>query len=583
MIDTTTVDINGINDIEVNGVKIEAESLTETIYYDSSDEDEEGLDGAKSFPYVYEAGNNTKVYFDENNTPFQVSSTGERTNLEDTTTVMYKKISILSDDDQYYEIFQALNSGNAYKYVDATTVETVEVKAGTWYYGTIDSTGDIRIIKEYDGTVEGDSLTTDYSAINYYVESYCFTKWVEDNLDNITVSNMITDTLESSEIVDGETEEEYETTGKIFDGNYESDDSTFQNHKKEVMKNLLINNLNQAITSYAGKNTDTEYQLPVLEETDWDQILNNVSITAFVQGIPIGMKYYNNYAIATSTNNKEYVNPSGIYLNGSDGYYHLYGCSKLSGDSIIGYRSSDYIEKSYETDEESVVYYARHPDNNKLCYYCLIDRNVMEVDYTDSQTEAYLTALARERFNQAQTQLETAEIEIEEPEEEEPEVEEPEEEEPEVDSNIPQEISLQITIDEPRTLYSSRNDNYTVDWTLSYDYDTTITYTYTRYYDDTFYETECTLDNDNYKITDIYFPSGASTAVITYNVTITTTDNDGNVYEGNINVYSLYYLKAWDWNDEGRYLYIVSFEYPTVQSNDWTYTDTTEVTLTLQR
>ena len=421
---------NKIKTIIVNGATVGSETLTETIYYN-------GLQNPTSFPYVYETQNNTKVYFD-GDTPFQVSSTGERTNLEDTTTVMYKKISILSSDgdDQYFEIFQALNDGGEWTDSDGN-IRTITKR--TWYIGEELSTGDINIRDEAGDYGQSSELQTDYSAMNYYIESYAFSNWVNSNLSDITTENMIK-TTEDSEISEGSTAEQiFAISGNIFGGNvdYDSEDSVFQIHKKEVMKSLLINNLNQAITSYAGTNTETEYQLPVLEETDWDQILNNVSITAFVQGIPIGMKYYNNYAIATSTNNKEYVNPDGIYLTGSDDeYYHIYGCSEIPEGNLIGYRSTDYIVRSYKIDENKTRNYTKHSDPNsqdseelrKLCYYCLVDRNQMVETKSDAQDKAYLTALARERYNVGKTRMETVKAYVEEPEEPViPPVEEPEE------------------------------------------------------------------------------------------------------------------------------------------------------------
>lgn len=418
LINTNNVNIDegdklGTIEVKINkkNVTIGSETLTENVYIKG--------EGVKNYPYVYEAVNNTKVYFD-GYTPFQVSSTGERTNLEDTTTVMYKKISILSsvNKDEYFEIFQALNNGESTN-ADGSR-RTIEKEK--WYLGTELSSGDIRITDEAGDYGQGNySLTTDFSAMNYYVESYAFTNWVNNNLGGILAGSIVTTATEESDI-EGEEEQDdiFTVTGEIFNGDYESEASVFQIHKKEVMKSLLINNLNQAITSYAGTNTETEYQLPVLEETDWDQILNNVSITAFVQGIPIGMKYYNNYAVATSTNNKEYVNPDGIYLTGSNEYYHIYGCDKIEGDTLIGYRSADYIKRSYEIDENNTGYYSKHPDHTQLCYYCLVDRNQMgelrDPNKKAKQDEAYLTALARERYNVGKTRLETVEAYVEVPE-----------------------------------------------------------------------------------------------------------------------------------------------------------------------
>lgn len=183
------------------------------------------------------------------------------------------------------------------------------------------------------------------------------------------------------------------------DGNTE----IFSDHRRAIIKQTLISNLNQAITSYSRNGSAGTFELPILTEEDWDKILNNVSIITFVQNIPIGMKSYNNYVVATSTANKEFVNPNEIYFDGKDGYYHLPYCNKLEDpntDTLTGYRNIDYILKSYEKDDK-IRYYCNHL--NQACYYCLVQRNLFtsvskENQIWDKYTGAYETALARERY-----------------------------------------------------------------------------------------------------------------------------------------------------------------------------------------
>lgn len=174
--------------------------------------------------------------------------------------------------------------------------------------------------------------------------------------------------------------------------------------------------MNQAITSYSRNSSNGDYKLPKLTETDWDQILRNVSIITFIQNIPIGMKYYNNYAIATSTMNKEYVDPEEIYLNATgDEYYHMPYCKHLEKiKNMIGYRSIDYVQKSYTqknaTGEYETKYYYKHSNNgtinvNQACYYCLVQKSLYEKDETDEKSTAYNTALARERYVARMTKL----------------------------------------------------------------------------------------------------------------------------------------------------------------------------------
>lgn len=370
------------NGLKVKNIDIRPESLTEKIWY-------EGLKEPKVFKYVYEVENNTKVYFD-GDTGFQVSSNGIRTNLEELESVKYKKLSIYNGDDSCIEIYQALN-----------TSKDGKILKGHWYTET-DKNAEVKTSGE--GAITGleyIKLEEDVSAINYYTESYAFSNWVYDNnnLGEITVADMQSTT------------EQITVKGTIFE-DIENKESVFNLHKREVIKQSVISNLNQAITGYS-RNSEGNFYLPVLSETDWDQILTNVSIITFVQNIPIGMKYYNNYAIATSTSNKEYVDPDEIYLSTSDDkYYHLPYCDHLTSIAgLIGYRSIDYKVKSYEkeggtTGETTPYYYYKHDDiSNQECYYCLVQRSSYNEVISDAKRTAYETALAREKYAARKTIL----------------------------------------------------------------------------------------------------------------------------------------------------------------------------------
>lgn len=205
----------------------------------------------------------------------------------------------------------------------------------------------------------------DYSAINYYIEANNFTRWVNSKLGSDF------DFLEINE-----------------ENNPEDKNSKFYKHKTEVIKKSISEGLNQAISSYSAKST-YNYKMPVLKEEDWEQVLNNVSIITFLQGLPIGTKYYNNYAIATSTRNKEYVNPNEIYFikenDDNDDYYHKSCNCNISG--YTGYNNIDFIIKNIGEN-----YY--YPHNQLACYDCIINSN----NNIDKIKVEYLTALARERY-----------------------------------------------------------------------------------------------------------------------------------------------------------------------------------------
>lgn len=162
------------------------------------------------------------------------------------------------------------------------------------------------------------SLFQDCSAINYYVESYVFTQWYKDNINPKL-------TTENNKLIISNT------------NNPEDAKSDFNQYKAEKMENIINEELNKAITNYSNRMGGT-YKLPKLSATQWEQVFKNVSIISFFQGVPSGTKIYNGYAIATSTNNKEYVDPNQIYMispsSMTDYFYHRPDCSEID-DTLI--------------------------------------------------------------------------------------------------------------------------------------------------------------------------------------------------------------------------------------------------------
>ena len=364
-----------------NDLELASETLTERIAWRWNEED---TYTCQEYPYVY-AEDNTKVYFD-GNTTFQVNSKGVRTNLNNTTDIKYKKVR----ENSWNVVYQALNTGTIKLKNSAGEVQNVTIEQGKLYR---DKRG-----TEAENVQETIGIKIDYSSRNYYIESTDFTEWVKQNLSSITIGDI--QGVDNPSVYGNVNDRIFDISGI----DPESDESVIVRHKREVIKQTLITNLNQAITSYS-RNTEGEYRLPVLTETDWNHVLRNVSIITFVQNIPIGMKYYNNYAIATSTHNKEYTNPDEIYLTRSgDPYYHLPGCSYLSNDTyIIGYRNIDYVLKSYENPDETVYYYKHSNIANEACYYCLVQKDLYSSEgisnaVWNAQERAYKIALAREKY-----------------------------------------------------------------------------------------------------------------------------------------------------------------------------------------
>ena len=385
-----------ISEIKYRGAEIKPETLKENVYIVGEE--------VKEYPYIYDQYDN-KLYWDGSNY-FSVDKNNNKVYLQTalpegdagfSITNRFRKISIPMYDNRKDEwtvqkVFQILNPGGDSKFY-------YENESGAF----VEFTNPGKTL----GTVKQEE---DYSAINYCVESYVFTKWVTKNLGSITVGqynnvdnakNKNIFAINPSNNPDPENDVAYAT-------------SVLAQHKKDIIINTIEKNLSQATAQAQGMNPNYEYRLPQLSYDEWEQALSNISIIAFMQGMPIGLKYYNNYAIATSTLNKEFVDPDELYFAGKDDqYYHQRQCEQATGSDYVGYRSIDYVAKSYEKSDNgttSTKYYYPHANstNSELeCYYCLVNRstyknngrwkgNLLYKNWSDS----YYNALARERYMQ---------------------------------------------------------------------------------------------------------------------------------------------------------------------------------------
>lgn len=403
-----------IKDIKYRKASIGKEVLKENVYYIKDLDDDNIEHRVDEFAYIYDQNDN-KLYWDDTaDNYFTINKNNRREYLPTTLkegdpnfaiSNTFRKISVPvknGSDWEIQKVYQLLNPGDP-----STTGEDkkrpyyVEDASGVFRNYTSNKVGDMPIseIKQYE----------DFSAINYCTESYVFTQWVNSKLKNIIVDNM----------VNGPTDEKYnnvDSTTKIFeissannpdpenDSAYET--SPLAQHKKDVIINTLENNLAQATAEAQAANVNYDYRLPRLSYEEWEQALSNISIIAFMQGIPTGLKYYNNYAIATSTLNKEYVDPDELYFcnNSADEYYHQRDCSKIKGiaENYTGYRSIDYVTKSYGKGDDTEYYYLHNEGENAslACYHCLVNRATYNKSNTDQWTNQYYNALARERYMQ---------------------------------------------------------------------------------------------------------------------------------------------------------------------------------------
>ena len=184
--------------------------------------------------------------------------------------------------------------------------------------------------------------------------------------------------------------------------------SNFNQHRRDVIKYAIERNLSVAIANFNNySDSTTNFQMPKLKETEWDKLVNHISIISFLQGLNIGGKVYNGYSIITNTKNKEVVSEDSIYILTSDGYYHnpLEKGLKNNLDSARGILNIDLERRIFKT-ANSVMYY--YPKNALGDYSSIVSQNNLEeaeniYKYMDESgnenlAKLYYTALGRERY-----------------------------------------------------------------------------------------------------------------------------------------------------------------------------------------
>ena len=223
--------------------------------------------------------------------------------------------------------------------------------------------------------------TTDSSAIEYYKNAYEFTNWVRTNLGGLTTSDIVDENGAYNTL-----QEEFGSGLNIFGTkqgnaeNIEDPNSDFNQHRLAVIRYTIEKNLSIAIANYNryASATSANFQMPELQEDEWEEILNNVSIISFMQGLSIGGKIYNGYSIVTNTKTKEVVNTDAIYIITNDGYYHRATDTDLIENSNIedvAYLNIDFERNSvtngtttnyfYPHGELRLLYINNKPDNSR--------------------------------------------------------------------------------------------------------------------------------------------------------------------------------------------------------------------------
>lgn len=279
----------------------------------------------------------------------------------------------------------------------------------------------------YDGHLHSNS------AIEYYTKAKDFSNWVNDNLKGITQQN--------AREIDGETtitdfaiNTNNEEIFKLSDKNNPLlESSTFNQNRISVIRRIIQTTLNTAIANYSS-NASYEFAMPIFTEEDWDKLVNNITVATFMQGLPIGAKYFNKYCIITNNKNKEIITKDSIYIitndtENNDIASHTNEVHRAASKDVIdnkkevisAYKNVDFEMQTVVINEGNERYF--YPHANNKCYECMvnvsqeysiddiIEGSIKVYDkntdtYVEDKTKditnlrkVYLTALARERYD----------------------------------------------------------------------------------------------------------------------------------------------------------------------------------------
>ena len=277
------------------------------------------------------------------------------------------------------------------------------------------------------------------SAAVYYAKAEIFSDWVYSYVGDLRENALVEISGQNYESIKGIEQVTYDFSGSdavIFNVEGETVtgkteiaiDSNFYTHKINVIRNSIQYNLNLAMSTYNMNTTEAySYSMPVMTNDEWQQILSNVSIVSFMQGMKCGLKTYNNYMIVSSTNNEIVTLPEHIYyvqkdkFNDENTEYHSINCQKLmDADSVynpVGSGGSGYTqylsfsskEVKYDKiyDKYNTILPYKYDHKNLACYDCVNDGNYNTTNIFDETNpdytrfanlrRAYYIAVAKER------------------------------------------------------------------------------------------------------------------------------------------------------------------------------------------
>ena len=336
---------------------------------------------------------------------------------ENTNKVSYKNIEIDAEygDNLKENVYLAnSNSIETYPYIK---------KAGTKYY--LDNNNVFSVIKGEKMPQSGfdtNDITNNKNAQEYYKEAFELKQFMEKyGLDKIEITDIVDEN--GNTYIDDSDDKPYHVNGRIFNfnSNIESETSNFNLHRIEVIKHAIERNLSIAISNFNAY-SGLSFQMPKLKDTDWDKIMDNISMISFMQGINIGGKIYNGYAIVTNTKNEDVVMEDSIYIKTSNVFHRVTENELWTQNIEVGVYNVNLERRTVQKTEGNNIYY--FPVTGTLSYDSIVTQNNSSKDSKKSIKEyvndldknnnndkqkklkkLYYTALARERYGLYRQQL----------------------------------------------------------------------------------------------------------------------------------------------------------------------------------
>ena len=263
-------------------------------------------------------------------------------------------------------------------------------------------------------------MDTNKNAIQYYKDAYEFKNYILKNatLKALTPADAVDSYGENYKWGEGT----YNAEEKIFEElesdkiNIEDSNSSFNAHKLQVIKNSIESNLITAISNYNNVSTsDVNFAMPKLQEYEWEEVTQNISMISFLQGLNIGGKVYNGYAIVPNNHNEDYISEDSIYILSKDEYHKVTeeGLENNLSEDAIGILNTDFDRRYTFVSKDKPIYY--YPKGGSASYKSIINANgnsgksINETlkDAGENKTtnlskynlaQIYYTALGRERF-----------------------------------------------------------------------------------------------------------------------------------------------------------------------------------------